>query len=206
MSATYGSLFAGNIDFSLKTAASFLTADPASALAFARLGKELKRAEGRRAKAAEDGVEVPPLLSHGWLDALGEHDELVGVVFTNGTLFDGRRREWFSAHRHIIPTFSIAGDEVRTDARRGGGVYAKDDEAMRLSHAAQVPFSVSVTVTSQNIDSVLLDGFIEENLQKDCRLFVFVEYVPVEPGTEPLALCKADKKRLGDLPCMLGRS
>ncbi len=250
---TYQDVFAGHIDVSLKTAASVLASYPASATAFVRLGKSLRKAESSRAKYADDGIEVPPLmivstteacnlscagcyacahdrkpnaalsderiaeildeasnmgvsiimlaggeplLSHGWLDAMSSHDEMVGVVFTNGTLFDEQRREWFASHRHMIPVFSIEGNEVQTDARRGSGVHAKVSEAMRLLRAAQVPFGISITVTSQNIDSILLNEFIEECLQKGCRLFVFVEYVPVEAGNEPLVLSKSNKKRL----------
>jgi MoaA/NifB/PqqE/SkfB family radical SAM enzyme len=60
-----------------------------------------------------------PLLSHSWLEALGAHKEMAGIVFTNGTLMDKSRREWFSRHRHIIPTFSLEGGKEQTDARRG---------------------------------------------------------------------------------------
>lgn len=139
-----------------------------------------------------------PLLSHGWLDAMARHDEMAGIVFTNGTLFDERRCEWFAKHRHMIPAFSLEGDEAQTDARRGAGVYAKVGEAMRSLRAAKVPFGISVTVTNRNIDSILRDEFTEEYLQKGCRLFIFVEYVPVEAGHEPMVLSKADKKRLND--------
>ena len=139
-----------------------------------------------------------PLLSHGWLDALGKHNEMVGIVFTNGTLFDARRREWFAAHRHVIPTFSIEGNESQTDFRRGNGVYAKVNEAMGDLFANKIPFGISVTVTSHNIDSILCDEFTTEYLRKGCLLFVFVEYVPVEAGSEPMVLSKADKKRLNN--------
>ena len=139
-----------------------------------------------------------PLLSHGWLDAMGHHEEMLGIVFTNGTLFDERRLEWFSKRRHMLPVFSIEGDQMQTDARRGGGVYAKVGEAMRGLYAAKVPFGVSITVTSGNIEDILRDEFTQEYLNKGCRLFVFVEYVPVEKGSEPLALSKAYKMRLSD--------
>ncbi|MGV8082570.1 MAG: radical SAM protein [Coriobacteriia bacterium] len=251
----YRDIFAGNIDISLKTAANVLTAYPASASAFVRLGKGLKKAEDVRKKLAIDGVEVPalmivstteacnltctgcyacahdrktnaelpderiaeildeasglgvsivmlaggePLLSHGWLDALSRHGEMVGVVFTNGTLFGERHREWFAEHRHIIPVFSIDGTKAQTDARRGSGVYAKVSKAMRILHSDKIPFGVSVTVTNPNIDSVLRNEFIEEYLQQGCRLFLFVEYVPIEPETEPTVLSKTDKVRLND--------
>jgi MoaA/NifB/PqqE/SkfB family radical SAM enzyme len=69
-----------------------------------------------------------PLLSQGWLDALGTHKEMAGIVFTNGTLFDEPRREWFARHRHIIPTFSVEGGKEQTDARRGGGVFDIGDK------------------------------------------------------------------------------
>lgn len=251
---SYKALFAGNIDFSLKTAASFLAAYPASISAFAQLGKGLKKAEERRAKLADDGIEVPPLmivstteacnlacagcyacahgrtpegelpderiaeiadeaselgvsimmlaggeplLSHGWLEAMGRHAEMLGIVFTNGTVFE-ERRQWFLEHRHMIPVFSIEGNELQTDARRGSGVYAKVSEAMSSLRTDKVPFGLSITVTSQNIDSLLCDEFVKEYVQKGCRLFVFVEYVPVEAGSEPKVLSKADKKRLQD--------
>ncbi|HWR23082.1 MAG TPA: radical SAM protein [Feifaniaceae bacterium] len=162
-------------------------------------------------EASELGVSIvmlaggEPLLSHGWLDAMGRHDELLGVVFTNGTLFDEPRRAWFAQHRHMIPAFSIEGNEAQTDFRRGSGVYKKVGEAMRHLHAARVPFGVSVTVTSRNIDSLLSDAFIEENLQKGCRLFVFVEYVPVVKGSEPLVLSGADKRRLSEFASAAAR-
>ena len=141
MSANYKNLFSGQIDMTVKTAASLFAAHPASASAFARLRRELKAAEGRRRALAEDGVEVPPLLivstteacnlacagcyacargrepehalpdqvvaeildeaselgvgivmlaggepllSHGWLDALGRHGEMLGIVIAVG--------------------------------------------------------------------------------------------------------------------------
>lgn len=253
MSTTYQSIFAGRIDLSLKTAASVLAAYPASASAFARLGKGLKKAENRRMKLAREGVEVPPLmivsttqacnlacagcyacahdrkpsqelsherigeileeasklgvsvvmlaggeplLSHGWLEALGGHEEMAGIVFTNGTLFDQDRRAWFGEHRHMIPVFSLEGGQAQTDARRGGGVYAKVRAAMEGLRAEQIPFGVSLTVTKENIHALLREEFTEEYVREGCRLFVYVEYVPVGAGSEPMVLSKADKERL----------
>ncbi len=252
---SYRSLFAGRIELSVKTAAQLMAAYPASAAAFARLGKALTTAQSRRARHAEEGVEVPPLLivsttdacnlacagcyacarggrqegelpetrvaeildeaaelgvgvvflaggepllSRGWLEALGRHGDLAGVVFTNGTLFDAARRDWFAAHRHILPAFSLEGGAAHTDERRGSGVYARVNEAMRGLHDARIPFGVSLTVTSRNIDALLREEFTEEYIKKGCRLFFYVEYVPVEAGQEPMALSAAEKKRLSD--------
>lgn len=163
------------------------------------------RVAGLLDEASEIGISIvmlaggEPLLSHGWLEALGKHREMAGIVFTNGTLFDQSRREWFARHRHIIPTFSLEGGKQQTDTRRGSGVYEKVTAAMHDLHAGGVPFGISVTISSQNINSVLQDSLIKQYLQMGCRLFVFVEYVPAEPGTEPLVLSKEEKYRLNDV-------
>jgi MoaA/NifB/PqqE/SkfB family radical SAM enzyme len=171
--------------------------EPGEALSDERIAELLNAASGL-------GVSIvmlaggEPLLSHGWLEALGAHKEMAGIVFTNGTLIDKSQREWFSRHRHIIPAFSIEGGEEQTDARRGSGVYETVTAAMNDLRAEGIPFGISVTMTSQNIDDNLQNTFIEQYLKMGCCLFVFVEYVPVETGTEPLVLSKQEKRRLGE--------
>ena len=252
---SYKELFSGYVDISIETAASFLTEYPSSAKAFARLSSDFAKAESRRIKNTEEGIEIPPLmivsttslcnltcagcysceqakkpeepltekriselldeasdlgisimmlaggeplLSHGWLEAMSSHEEMLGLVFTNGTLIDKSHQDWFSAHRHMIPTFSTEGGREQTDARRGAGVHEKVTEAMALMKDARIPFGVSITVTSENIKSLLTNDFIDEYLQKGCKLFIFVEYVPVEPGSQPLVLTDSHKKQLSD--------
>jgi len=253
---SYKDLFSGDIQVSLKTAASFLTSYPASATALTRIAKGLRSAERRRINSAGDGVDIPPLmivsttnecnlscagcysscqqvrkadsmlpdyrvpqilneaselgvsivmlaggeplLSKVWLDAMCDHRDMLGIVFTNGTLLDDERCSWFAAHRHIIPVLSIEGGAVQTDARRGEGVYAKVIKAMETLYTSGIPFGMSITVTSQNIDSILTHDFTMEYMQKGCRLFVYVEYVPIAADTEPFVLPEADKKRLGE--------
>lgn len=59
---SYKNLFNGNIQVSLKTAASVLSSYPASAAALAKIAKGLHTAERRRTKNAENGADIPPLL------------------------------------------------------------------------------------------------------------------------------------------------
>lgn len=137
-----------------------------------------------------------PLLSTSWLNCLAAHDELFGIVFTNGTLFDDNRISWFNANRHIIPALSIEGGLTETDNRRGAGVYATAVKTMEKLKSAGIPFGVSITVTSANLPVVCSPEFIKAHIENGCRLFIFVEYVPVEKGTEPLVLSATDKKKL----------
>ena len=260
---SYQSLFTGDIRISLKTAASVLSAYPASAIALTKIGNGLHAAERRRAKNAESGTDIPPLLivstteacnlsckgcyaceqgrktgealsdgrvseilseasqlgvcvvmlaggepllSDVWLHAMTRHSELLGLVFTNGTLLDERRCAWFAEHRHIIPVISIEGDAARTDARRGAGIFETVHAAMDRLRESGIPFGLSVTITNQNIDGILTRDFNLDYIQKGCRLFVYVEYVPVEAETEPHVLRKSDKKRLSDFAAQSKRN
>ncbi len=162
-------------------------------------------------EASELGVGIvllaggEPLLSRGWLDAMTRQAEMVGLVFTNGTLINETYRNWFAENRHIIPVLSLEGGEALTDSRRGDGVYAKAAAAMSGFRSAGVPFGVSVTVTSENINTVLTNEFVTENVDRGCRLFVFVEYVPVAEGTDTLLLTKVDKMRLSEFAAKANR-
>lgn len=155
-------------------------------------------------EASELGVSVvmlaggEPLLSKHWLQAMSEHSELLGLVFTNGTLLDENRIEWFDTYRHVIPVLSIEGGETLTDARRGDGIYKIVTQGMQKLKECGIPFGVSITVTGTNIDEVLSDTFTKQLIENGSRLFIYVEYVPVEVGTEPLVLSKADKLRLNE--------
>ncbi len=153
-------------------------------------------------EASQLGVSVvmlaggEPLLAPDWLDALGAHPELLGILFTNGTLMGDDTVRWFDAHRHVIPAISIEGDQTQTDARRGDGVHAQAMAGMAALQKAGIPFGVSITVTAQNIDTILTDAYLRSYQEKGCALFVFVEYVPVAEGSEPMVLSHADKRRL----------
>ena len=155
-------------------------------------------------EASELGVSVvmlaggEPLLANSWLTVMAQHNDMLGLVFTNGILLDEQRCAWFMEYRHIIPIISIEGNEEQTDERRGEGIYNKINVVMETLYKTGIPFGVSITVTSQNIKNILTSDFNNEYIKKGCRLFVYVEYVPVEAGSELLVLPKNEKKRLSD--------
>lgn len=160
------------------------------------------RKAGLLNEAASLGVSIvmlaggEPLLAGAWLEQLSAHPELLGIVFTNGTLLDKNRIGWFGRNRHIIPALSIEGYEPQTDERRGKGVHKLVEAGMAALKEAGIPFAVSITATSENIDMICSGLFIRSYIEKGCRLFFYVEYVPVAKGTEPLVLSAAGKKRL----------
>ncbi|MDF2842722.1 MAG: putative Fe-S oxidoreductase [Herbinix sp.] len=137
-----------------------------------------------------------PLLAPDFLDSLGTHPELLGLVFTNGTLYNQEWLKWFQEHRNILPLFSIEGNEESTDKRRGEGVSAQIYIAMKLMQEAQIPFGVSITTGSHNYIEVTEQTFKNSLIDLGCRMFVHVEYVPVDENDQLFILTQEQKTSL----------
>jgi MoaA/NifB/PqqE/SkfB family radical SAM enzyme len=135
-----------------------------------------------------------PLLDTTWLDALAGHPELGGIVFSNGTLLDDAWLDWFDRNRQILLVISLEGGCQATDARRGAGVFARVRRNMQRLAERRMPFGLSVTLTRQNLAEVESADWVSQTMAWGCKLFVFVEYVPVEPGTDELALTHFERQ------------
>jgi MoaA/NifB/PqqE/SkfB family radical SAM enzyme len=109
-------------------------------------------------------------------------------VFSNGLLIDDAAAEELAGTKNIIPMISFEGFRDETDARRGTGVYDRLREVCARLKRNGIFFGCSVTVTRTNADLVTTDRFAREMIAAGVQVFVFVEYVPVEPGTEALVL------------------
>ena len=113
---------------------------------------------------------------------------MVFPIFTNGTLLDDAYCALLDANRHLIPVLSVEGNETETDERRGAGVFASIRSAMSKLTERQILFGVSITVTKENLSTVLDKAFVEDLRAKGCGALFYVEYVPTEKGTEYLSL------------------
>lgn len=129
-----------------------------------------------------------PLTRRDVLLAAAARPGMVFPVFTNGTMMDDDYMQLFDDHRNLVPVLSIEGGETETDARRGVGTYAKIRAAMGQLKAKNMLFGVSITVTSQNLHTVLSEEFAAELRDLGCGIAIYVEYVPAQPGTDYLAL------------------
>ena len=49
-------------------------------------------------------------------------------------------------------------------------------------------FGISLTITSKNYDTITSKYFVDDILDSGCKLFFYVECVPVKEGTEELIL------------------
>ena len=95
----------------------------------------------------------------------------------------------------MVPIISLEGPQRETDSRRGPGVYRRVMQSMGRLKAAGIPFGASLTVTSVNLDVVTSPSFIRSLVDAGVRIVFFVEYTPIEPGTEALALTERTPAR-----------
>jgi len=140
--------------------------------------------------AGELGISVAllaggePLTRPGLLDIVSEYPDMLFPIFTNGLLIDDDVAARLRRQRNTIPVLSIEGNQEITDDRRGAGVWTRVRGAARALRRARVFFGSSFTVRSDTLDALTDERFIAEMIGLGCRLFFFVEYVPVQPGTE----------------------
>jgi len=153
-----------------------------------------KRIELLLSEARNLGVSImliaggEPFLREGLLDLTAQAPEILFLLFTNATLIDDIAVKKLKAQPHVVPILSLEGDETLTDARRGGGSYSRVLEAMQRLKKARVYFGTSTTLTCENYELATRPEYVRDLLKRGCRLFYYINYIAVEPGTEHLQL------------------
>ena len=137
-----------------------------------------------------------PMLRRGVIEAAGKKKNILFPIFTNGTFMDERYFKLFDKCRNLIPIMSIEGKKEITDARRGSGIYERLIKNMDELNKRGLIFGTSVTVTTENINEVTSDGFLDELSQRGCRAVIFVEFVPVTEESKELAPQDAEREYL----------
>ena len=134
-----------------------------------------------------------PFVRKDVLEEAGKYTDILFPIFTNGTMIEKEYLSLLDKHRNLMPVLSIEGNEQTTDARRGAGIYQKLQETMHNLHKKGIFFGASVTVTSQNLDEVLSDAFVQQLKAAGTKAVVYVEYVPMQDESKDLAPKDADR-------------
>ncbi len=144
-----------------------------------------------------------PLLRYDIIEQAGKKQNILFPIFTNGTFMSEKYFDMFDKCRNLIPIMSIEGNKEVTDARRGEGVYDKLIANMDELYKRGLIFGSSVTVTTENINEVSSEEFINSLSAKGCKAVIYVEFVPVTdestelaPGDEERAFLAAEIARL----------
>ncbi len=128
-----------------------------------------------------------PMIRRGVIEKAGDKKNIMFPIFTNGTYMDEKYFDLFDRKRNLIPIMSIEGKKEATDSRRGSGVYDRLIQNMDKLHERGLIFGASVTVTTENIDEVTSDGFLNELSERGCKAVIYVEFVPVTDESKYLA-------------------
>lgn len=137
-----------------------------------------------------------PLTQREVLEQVATVKRMIFPVFTNGTMIAAKAAgpggtsylDFFKHHLNMIPIISLEGDAALTDDRRGAGVYKLVHNAMERLSDEKLMFGTSITVTTENVDQVTSLEYMEQLRDMGCKIIFYVEYVPLDAGTEHLAL------------------
>jgi MoaA/NifB/PqqE/SkfB family radical SAM enzyme len=138
-----------------------------------------------------------PLTRPEILDVTESHPEILFPLFTNGTLLSDEIVQRIAGQKNVIPVLSLEGFKGETDSRRGTGVYKLLLQAMDRLKRKRIFFGISLTVTCKNIDLAISESFVRQLAARGCRLFFYVEYIPVKEGTEDLVVSPAQREEMG---------
>jgi MoaA/NifB/PqqE/SkfB family radical SAM enzyme len=137
-----------------------------------------------------------PMMRRDILEAVAEVKDMIFPIFTNGTLIGPSYVGFLKKHLNLIPVISLEGAANVTDARRGSGIYKRVIASMEQLHRENLFFGTSITVTTENLDEVTSDEFVDRLKSLGCKMIIYVEYVPTEPGTEHLAFSEEEVKKM----------
>jgi MoaA/NifB/PqqE/SkfB family radical SAM enzyme len=137
-----------------------------------------------------------PLVRPEILKVTKKFPSIIFPLFTNGLLIDKNFIKIFKEQKNLVPILSVEGYEEETDERRGRGTYNKIKEAMQELKVNNIFYGTSITVTRANYEVVFSDIFLQNLLVSGCKLFFFVEYVPVQEGTENLVLTDMQRSNI----------
>ena len=107
------------------------------------------------------------------------HPDCMFLAFTNGTLIDEKFADEMLRVKNFIPAISIEGFEEATDSRRGKGTYQAVMRAMDILREKKLPFGASCCYTSQNVDSLSSEAYIDHLIAKGAKFAWFFHYMPV---------------------------
>lgn len=133
-----------------------------------------------------------PLTRRDLLDGIASVKDMLFPVFTNGTLIGPQYIDFFKKHLNVLPVISLEGDAMATNARRGRGVHERAMLSMQRLRDAGLFFGTSITVTTKNKAAVTSAEYVEQLHTLGCKLIFYVEYVPIDAGTEHLAFGDED--------------
>ncbi len=123
-----------------------------------------------------------------------ENPNCAFLAYTNSTLVDDEFCEQMKQAGNLTLAVSIEGSAESTDARRGEGSYAEAIKAMELLKKHRLFFGISVCYTSQNVDFVTSDEFLDDMVSRGVRFAFYFNYMPVGHSADTALIPRPDQR------------
>ncbi len=123
-----------------------------------------------------------------------KHSDRQFLSFTNATLIDEAFADEMLRVKNFMPAISVEGFEAATDGRRGDGTYQRVVKAMALLKERNLPFGLSCCYTSQNLDSISSDAFIDQMIDWGAYFVWYFHYMPVGNDAAPELLPSPEQR------------
>ncbi|MFX1296898.1 MAG: radical SAM/SPASM domain-containing protein [Promethearchaeota archaeon] len=112
-----------------------------------------------------------------------DNEDRLFIILTNGTLLKERDFKRLQKLKNAVIMVSVEGNRFLTDQRRGRGVHEKALNTIQKLNKLGVLNGVSVTITRNNFRYWMNEKNIDYLIAKGIKLGFFIEYIPVENGT-----------------------
>jgi MoaA/NifB/PqqE/SkfB family radical SAM enzyme len=131
------------------------------------------------------------------LDIFQKYNDMFFLVYTNGTFIDENIAAELAKSANATPAISVEGFEKETDERRGPGTFKKILKAFEHLRRVGIPFGISVTATSKNVDVLLTDKFYDFYFEQQgaCYMWQF-QLMPIGRGKDEMDLMVNPQQRL----------
>ena len=131
------------------------------------------------------------------LDIYQQYDDMFFLIYTNGTLIDEGIARRLAESANVTPAISVEGLEEHTNQRRGAGTFERILRASEHLKSEGVPFGISVTATSRNIDVLLGDEFYDFYFKELGASYMWqFQLMPIGRGKNELDLMVNPEARL----------
>jgi len=119
------------------------------------------------------------------LKVAARHRECTFLIYTNATLIDQALARETKRLGNVAFAVSIEGFEKSNDARRGAGAYERSMKAIDLLRRERCLFGISVCYTSENLETVTSDAFLDEMIARGVKFGFYFHYMPLGHGAAP---------------------